>query len=150
MTDLLKLLRNRYWPKYEIGNDLCAEAADELERLTARLADTEANLERLQQRWATRPATEELEARLAEAELIIDAHARFFWACEGPNHVLWSQCVNFLGDKYTGYERERATDSASVCTCAPWIVNGETRHEPSCAASTVTGVPTDAALKEGE
>lgn len=44
--------------------------------------------------------------RLRLAERMIDAHARLFWAIDGPTHPGWRQCVDFLGDAYTGADRE--------------------------------------------
>lgn len=41
-------------------------------------------------------------ARLAEAERWLDVWARLHWAINGPDDLLWSHTVKFLGDKYTG------------------------------------------------
>lgn len=66
--NVIELITRLRYSRYEHDNGIGDEAADALEAQAREIADLSANLERLQQRWATRPVTDDLQARLAELE----------------------------------------------------------------------------------
>jgi hypothetical protein len=86
--------------------------AEELDKRDADIARLRAWLRDYQPRPTVQPSPAP-EDRLATAIKIIDAWTRYFWALEGPSNVLWDQGVRFLGDDYTGYDRDIADPSVA-------------------------------------
>lgn len=70
--NVIELITRLRYSRYEHDNGIGDEAADALEAQAREIADLSANLERLQQRWATRPVTDDLQARLAEAKGLLE------------------------------------------------------------------------------